>query len=99
MCLPLSGLPSTLHCNRITMHNHTYLSTYLLLTHMQQCYNALPTSSTGLPPHRYIMINHLVVTQPITFHSLNMSNPTYFTIPRYRSPSLLIQFHSLPSLI
>src|SRR5882762_11092540 len=51
MCLPLTGLPSTLHCNRITMHNHTHLPTSLPFTRMQQRYNALrplPTSLTGL---------------------------------------------------
>src|SRR5882762_1989455 len=96
MCLPLFGLPSTLHCNRTIMHNHTRLPTSLLFTRMQQCHNALHTSSTGLLLHQYITIPHLMVTEPITFHSLNTSNPTYLNIPGYRSTPLLI--HSTPYL-
>src|SRR5882757_2082509 len=96
MCLPLFGLPSTLHCDRTTMHNHTRLPTSLLFTRMQQRYNSLYKSSTGLSPHQYITIPHLVVTRPITFHSLNTFDPTYLNIPGYRSIPLLI--HSTPYL-
>src|SRR5882762_2571764 len=95
-CLPLFGLPSTLHCDRTTMHNHTRLPTSLPFTRMQQCYNALHESPTGLPLHQYITIHHLVVTEPITFHSPNTSDPTYLNIPRYRSTPLLT--HSTPYL-
>ena len=80
------------------MHNHPRLPTSLPFTRMQQRHNALHTSSTGLPLLRYIMITHLVVTQPITFHSLNMSNPTYLIISGYRSTSLLIHSTPYPSL-
>src|SRR5882762_8152520 len=72
------------------MHNHTRLSTSLPFTSMQQRHNAPHKSSIGLPSHRYITITHLVVTQPITFHSLNTFDPTYLIIPGYRSTPLLI---------
>src|SRR6267378_2324598 len=78
------------------MHNHTRLSTSLPFTRMQQRYNAPHTSSTGLPLHQYITIHHLVVTKPITFHSLNTFDPTYLIIPGYRSTPLLT--HSTPYL-
>src|SRR5882757_3398766 len=96
MCLPLFGLPSTLHCDRITMHNHTRLPTSLLSPACNSVTMHYITSSTGLPLLRYITINHLMVTQPITFHSLNTFDPTYLTIPGYRSTPLLI--HSTPYL-
>jgi len=72
------------------MHNHTRSPTSLPFTRMQQRYNALHKSSTGLPLHQYITIPHLVVTEPITFHSLNTFDPTYLTIPGYKSTPLLI---------
>jgi len=81
------------------MHNHTRLPTSLPFTRMQQRYNALHKSSTGLPLHQYITIPHLVVTEPITFHSLNTFDPTYLTIPGYRSTPLLIHSTHLPFLI
>ena len=74
------------------MHNHTRSPPSLPFTRMQQRYNAPHTSSTGLPLHLYIMITHLMVTKPITFHSLNTFDPTYLTIPRYRSIPLLIHY-------
>src|SRR5882762_10442634 len=78
------------------MHNHTRSPLSLPLTHMQQRYNAIHKSPTGLPLHQYITIPHLVVTKPITFHSLDTFDPTYLTIPGYRSTPLLI--HSTPYL-
>src|SRR5882757_8002264 len=78
------------------MHNHPRSPPSLPLTRMQQRYNALPKSSTGLPLHQYITITHLMVTKPITLHSLNTFDPTYLNIPGYRSTSLLI--HSTPYL-
>src|SRR5882762_8717028 len=90
MCLPLFGLPSTLHCDRTTMHNHTRFPPSLPFTRMQQHYNAPHTSSTGLPLHQYITIPHLVATKPITLHSLNTFDLTYLTISGYRSTPLLI---------
>src|SRR5882762_5214286 len=65
---------------------------------MQQRYNAPHSPLQDYYPllHQYITIHHLVVTKPITFHSLNTFHPTYLNIPGYRSTSLLI--HSTPYL-
>ena len=78
------------------MHNHTR---YQHLSHSPTC-NSVTMHHLVLyrttPLHQYIAIHHLVVTEPITFHSLNTFDPTYLNIPGYRSTSLLI--HSTPYL-
>ena len=80
------------------MHNHSHLPPSL---HSPAC-NSVTMHHIVLyrttPLHQYITIPHLVVTKPITFHSLNTSDPTYLNIPGYRSTPLLIHSTPYPSL-
>jgi len=92
LCLacPLPSIAIGLPCTTTLVHHHLSYSPACNSVTMHH----LVLYRTTL--HLYITIPHLVVTEPITFHSLNTSNPTYLNIPGYRSTPLLI--HSTPYL-